>query len=85
MNVFGRPWDDIHHRSYFLPELARIEQADFRFTLSKIVGHAIVPLDTHDIYANGNMSSISSTVTIDISRIPRKFENVYIGADCSPK
>jgi hypothetical protein len=55
MNGFDRPWDDIHHRSYFLPELARIEQDDFRSTLSKIVGHAIVPLDTHDIYAEGNM------------------------------
>jgi hypothetical protein len=25
MNVFERPWDDMHHRSYFLPILERIE------------------------------------------------------------
>jgi hypothetical protein len=51
--------------------------------LSEIVGHAIVPLDTHDIYAEGNMVSISPTVTIDISCILDKIENVYIGADSS--
>ena len=28
MNGSDRPWDDMHHRSYFLPNLARIEQDD---------------------------------------------------------
>jgi hypothetical protein len=37
----------------------------------------------HDIYAEGNMVSISPTITINISHIPGKVENVYIGADCS--
>ena len=75
----------MHHRSYFLPELARIKQYDFRSTLSEIVNHAKVPLDTHDSYAEGNMSSISPTVMINISRTPGKIENVHIGADCSPE
>ena len=84
----------MHHHSYFLPELARIEQDEFRYTLSEIVGHAlVVPLDTHNIYAEGNMASISltvtiyifPTVTIYISRTPSNIENVYIIADCSPK
>jgi hypothetical protein len=81
MNGSDRPWDDMHHRSYFLPELARIKQDDFRSTLSEIVGHAVVPLDTHGIYVEGNMASISPTITIDISHIPGKVENVYI-ANC---
>jgi hypothetical protein len=85
MNVSKRPWDDMHHQSYFLPSLERIEQDDFRSTLSEIVGHVIVPLDTHGIYAKGNMESISPTVSIDISRNPSKIENVNIGVDCSPK
>jgi hypothetical protein len=85
MNVSNKPWDDMHHRSYFLLELARIEQDDFRSTLSEIVGHVVVPLDTHDIYAEGNMVSISPTIMIDISRTPRKIENVHISADCSPE
>jgi hypothetical protein len=62
MNVSKRPWDDMHHRSYFLPSLEKIEQDDFRSTLSEIVGHTVVPLDTHSIYAEGNMASISPTV-----------------------
>jgi hypothetical protein len=53
--------------------------------LSEIVGHAIVPLNTHIIYAEGNMASISPTVMINISRIPGKVENVYIDADCFPE
>jgi hypothetical protein len=79
------PWDDMHHCSYFLLELVRIEQDDIKSTLSEMVGHVVVPLDTHGIYAEGNMENISPIVTIDISRIPGKIENVYIGGDCSPK
>jgi hypothetical protein len=80
MNGSERHWDDMHHRSYFLLSLERIEQDEFRSTLSEIVSHAVVPLDTHRIYAKGNMASIFPTVTIDISRTPGKVENVNIGA-----
>jgi hypothetical protein len=85
MNGSERPWDDMHHRSYFLPSLERIEQDDFRSTLSEIVGHAVVPFDTHNIYAKGNMVSISPIISIDISHTPGEIENINIGADCSPE
>jgi hypothetical protein len=85
MNGSNKPWDDMLQPSYFIPNFARIEQYEFRSTLSEIVGHIVVPLDTHGIYAQGNMESISPTVMINISRIPSKIENVYIGADCSPE
>jgi hypothetical protein len=85
MNGSDKPWDDVHHRSYFLLELERIEQDDFRPTLSEIVGHAVVPLDMHGIYAKGNMAIIYSTIQVDISRTPGKVENVNISADCSPE
>jgi hypothetical protein len=29
MNASDKPWDDMHHRSYFLPELEIIKQDDF--------------------------------------------------------
>jgi hypothetical protein len=45
MKGSDKPWDDMHHRSYFLPELERIEQDDFRSTLSEVVGHAVVPME----------------------------------------
>jgi hypothetical protein len=81
----NRPWDDMHHLSYFLPDLVRIEQDDFISTLSDIFSHVVVPLDTHGIYVEGNMENISPTITIDISQIPGKYENIYIGVDCSPE
>jgi hypothetical protein len=78
MNGSERPWNDMHHRSYFLPSLERIEQDDFQSTLSEIVSHAIVPLNTHANYAEGNMASISPTISIDISRTSVKIENVNL-------
>jgi hypothetical protein len=51
--------------------------------LSEIVGHAVVPLDIHEIYAEKNMASIFPTITINISHIPDKVENVYNVVDCS--
>jgi hypothetical protein len=85
MSSHDRPLDDMHHRSYILPELVRIEQDEFRSTLSKMVGHVVVPLDMYGIYGEGNMANISPTIVIDISRTPSKIENVYIDVDCSPK
>jgi hypothetical protein len=29
-----KPWDDLHHRSYFLPELHRIEAGEFTITMT---------------------------------------------------
>jgi hypothetical protein len=85
MNGSDKPWDDIHHRSYFLPMFERIEQDIFLYTLSEIVGHAIFSLDMHEIYAEGNMAIISPTVQINISHTPGKVEKVNISANFSPE
>jgi hypothetical protein len=85
MNGSDKPWNDMHHHYYFFLELARIKQDEFLSTLRDIVGHSIVPPDTHDIYVEGNMVSISPTIVVDISHTPGKIENVHIGVDCSPK
>jgi hypothetical protein len=82
MNGSDKPWDDMHHFSYSLPELTRIKQNDFRSTLSEIVVHVMVFLDMHDIYGEGNMVIISPIIMIDMSRTPQKIENVHIDADC---
>jgi hypothetical protein len=80
-----RTWDDMHHHSYFLPELVKIKHDDFISTLSEMVGHVVVPLDMQGIYVEGNMENIYPTIMIDISQIPGKIENIYIGVDCSPR
>jgi hypothetical protein len=34
MTSLDKPWDDLHHRSYFLPELHRIEAGEFTITMT---------------------------------------------------
>jgi hypothetical protein len=44
----------------------------------------INPLATHEVYAEGNMETITETIPINISRTPSIVENVFVGADYSP-
>jgi hypothetical protein len=44
------------------------------------VDHPLNPLETHDIYVEGNMENISETIPINISKTPDVVENVFIGA-----
>jgi hypothetical protein len=80
-----KPWEDLHHRSYFLPELHRIEVGEFTITRTGDQPCPINLLATQDMYAEGNMVTISTTIPINISRNPGVVENVFVGADCSPK
>ena len=77
------PWEELHHRSYFLSELDLLEHEDYREILSQKVGRPMVPLSSPGQMADGNMANISSTIPINISRNPGTIENIYIGADCS--
>jgi hypothetical protein len=85
MTSLNRPWDDLHHRSYFLPDLRRIEAGEFTFTMTGDRSCPINPLDTHMVYVEGNMETITETIPIDISRTHGVIENILIGADCSPE
>jgi hypothetical protein len=83
MNSLDKPWDDIHHRSYFLPELSRIETKEFTLTM---VGDRSCPINhlaTHELYVEDNMETIAETIPINISRTPGIMENVFVGVDCS--
>jgi hypothetical protein len=42
-----RPWDDLHHRSYFLPELKRIEAGEFITTMNGDAPCPVNPLAMH--------------------------------------
>jgi hypothetical protein len=80
-----KPWEDLHHRSYFLPELQRIEKGEFTITMTGEQPCPINLLATQDIYAEGNMATIAETLPINISRTPGVVENVFVGADCTPE
>ena len=77
------PWEELHHRSYFLPELDLLEHEDYREILRQKVGRPMIPLSSPGQMADGNMENISSTMPINISHNPGTIDNVYIGADCS--
>jgi hypothetical protein len=45
----------------------------------------INPLETHVVYAEGNMETIAEKIPIEISRTPGVMENIFVGADYSPE
>ena len=83
MSRVEKPWEELHHRSYFLPKLDRMECDDFRDIVSENIGIPMVPLSSFGQMADGNMVNLSLTIPINISCDPGKIENVYIGAGCS--
>jgi hypothetical protein len=85
MTIPDKPWDDLRHRSYFLPELRRIKAREFTLTMTRDRSCPINPLTTHKIYAEGNMETIAETIPINISRTPGVIDNVFVGAYCSPE
>jgi hypothetical protein len=85
MTSLDRPWEDLHHRSYFLLDLHRIEVGEFTITMTGEQPCPINLLATQEIYVEGNMVTIAATIPISISRNPGVVENVFVGVDCSPK
>ena len=59
--------EDLHHRSYFLPDLSRIENQEFHMRLAGDVDTPINPLPREGIFDEGNMANISATMPINIS------------------
>jgi hypothetical protein len=80
-----KPWEDLYHKSYFLPELSRIEAGEFTLTMMGDRSCPINPLAIHEVYAEGNMVTITETLPINISRTPGVVDNVFVGAYYSPE
>jgi hypothetical protein len=78
LSGLDRPWDDLHHRSYFLMELRIIEAGEFVLTMTGDRSCPINPLATHTVYDEVNMVSITETIPIDISITPSIMENVFV-------
>jgi hypothetical protein len=85
MTNSDRPWDNIHHRSYFLKELRRIEAGEFTLTMTGDRDFPINPLATHVVYTKGNMETITQMIPIDISITPGIMENIFVRAEFSPE
>jgi hypothetical protein len=64
------PWDAIHHRSYFLPELRRVEAGDFTTTMNVDATCHVNTLAMHKIYTEANMENIDEMIPNEISNTP---------------
>ena len=78
------PWDDMHHRSFFLPT-ERLSQSD-QFSMETNHGKLDWfknPISAPDAFEEGNMDNILPTIKINISTNPEVFEEIMLGAYCS--
>ena len=82
------PWDDMHHRSYFIPDdpssntttQFAVESKDF---LPPKVDWFKDPIPAPDAFEEGNMANISSVIQIDIAAPGSTPELITLGASCS--
>ena len=66
MSGRGKICEDLHHCSYFLLELSKIENQEFHVRLSEDVDIPINPFPREGMFAEGNMKNISATIPINI-------------------
>ena len=85
------PWNDLHHRSYYLPQATIITQSSGQYTIKAkdIISLRHIdwfwhPIPTPDAFEEGHMTSVSPTLKIDISLTPEVIENISVGESYSP-
>ena len=83
------PWDDMYHRSFFLPE-ELVSQSDQFSMETKDFIHGKVdwfknPIPAPDSFEEGNMVNISPTIKIDVSTNSKIVEEIMLGAYFSPE
>jgi len=54
-----RPWEDMHHIFYFLPDTSCVENGEFSSVVSRSFYRMVNPLARHGVYVQGNMENIS--------------------------
>ena len=81
LSVDDLAWEDLHHRSSFLPELDHFENDFSSIFTTNYVKEPQNPLQHPD--SELNLGNISRTVPIDISVKPGIIENIHIGASCT--
>ena len=83
MSLDELPWDDLYHRSYFLPDLDRLEN-DFSSIFSiDYVEEPQNPMSILHLDSETNLGNIFATIPIYILIKPQITENIHIGASSS--
>jgi hypothetical protein len=63
MTCIKKPWEEMHHGSYFLSYLSRMEDGNFSIIMSRYFSCYVIPLMTRDVYDEKNMEkNISKTM-----------------------
>ena len=75
------PWEDLHHRSLFLPKNDRFENKFSSIFTTEYVKEPQNQMKHLD--SELNLGNISRTILIDISVKPGIVENIHIGASCT--
>ena len=57
----GKICKELHHKSYFLPELSKIKNSEFHVRLSEGVDHPVNPLPKEGVFVERNMANIYET------------------------
>ena len=74
----------LHHKSFFLLELNKIENQEFHVRLAENVDLFINPLPKEGVFAKGKMENISTIIPINIYANHNFIENVHIVLNFSP-
>ena len=82
------PWDDMHHRSYFLPDEPpstiapqfAVESKDF---LPPKVDWFKDPIPAPDAFEEGNMANISPVIQVDLAATGGTPELIALGESCT--
>jgi len=70
MTSVERQWGDMHHRSYFLLDLHQVESNLSGPSSTGSVHKILNRLAPAQIFVEGNMSNISETIPMNISKNP---------------
>jgi len=81
LSVDDLPWEDLHHRSSFLPEPDHFENDFSSIFTTDYVKEPQNPLQHPD--SELNLGNVSRKIPIDISVKPGIIENIHIGASCT--
>jgi hypothetical protein len=70
------PWDDGHHRSILFLEQHTLENYQWISTPSTVVVISTVPVTTHDVFAEGNLSNIIYYLSRSLTPTEIKYQHV---------
>ena len=83
MSLEDLPWKYNHHRSFFLPNLATIENNIRSIFPLEVVHMSQSPILTHDVLSKENLGNITLTMFIDISEKHDIMEHIQLDQSCS--